>query len=270
MSDQEQRAELRRFLKDRRARLSPADVGISTIGRRRVRGLRREEVAGLAGIGVSWYTALESGDAERVSQATVLAVSDALRLTESERNYFLTLAGTSPVSDETYEPSHLLKETMYAIAIPAYIITAAWDVLYCNAAFRRVWAIRDGEVTFNAVERLFIDAAAREMHGVHFITNISPVIAMLRSAVGRRPHHPTLQRLRERLLAEEEIRQVWDVYEVSDPLIPNKCTIDSPIGTFSYEALTLANPGETSGLVVQIPDLPSRNRLELAMARARD
>jgi transcriptional regulator with XRE-family HTH domain len=266
MSDQELRSELRRFLKDRRGRVSPTDVGMPATGRRRVRGLRREEVASLAGIGVSWYTALESGDAEGVSEDTVHAVADALRLSDSERTYLLTLTGRRPVPDERDEPGALLKEVLLALTFPAYIITASWDVLDCNAAFRRVWAIDENELPFNAVERLFMHAPARAMHGPHFTTNIAPIVAMVRSAVGRRPHLRTLRTLRERLVADAEIRALWDAYEIGDPLVPNTCTIESPIGTFSYEALTLANPGETSGIVVQIPDQSSRVRLALAMA----
>ena len=93
MNDQEQRLELRRFLQDRRSRITPDDVGITPFGRRRVPGLRREEVAALAGIGISWYTALEAGDANGVSEQTVLSVANALRLSTSERNYLLTLTG---------------------------------------------------------------------------------------------------------------------------------------------------------------------------------
>jgi transcriptional regulator with XRE-family HTH domain len=267
MSDQEQRSELRRFLKDRRARVNPADVGISATGRRRVRGLRREEVASLAGIGVSWYTALESGEADGVSAAALDAVASALRLSESERHYLLTLTGRSPAPDARDEPDILLAETMRALAFPAYIITAAWDVLDCNEPFRRVWGVDESEIPFNAIERLFLDARARKMHGKHFIANVAPIVAMLRSAVGRRPHLASLQRLRESLVAEKEVRELWDAYEISDPLVPNRCTIESPIGEFGYEALTLANPGETTGLVVQIPDTASRDRLARAATR---
>jgi transcriptional regulator with XRE-family HTH domain len=239
MDDQERRSELRRFLKDRRARVSPADAGLPVIGRRRVRGLRREEVAGLAGIGVSWYTALESGEAEGVSEATVLAVSDALRLSESERNYLLTLTARALPPTELDEPDALLKETTNALTFPAYIITASWDVLCCNRAFRAVWVIDASEVPFNAVERLFIDARARRLHGEHFVANVAPVVAMLRSAIGRRPHLTSLRKVCDELLADSGVRELWDAYEISDPLVPNKCSIESPIGTVSYEALTL-------------------------------
>jgi hypothetical protein len=70
-----------------------------------------------------------------------------------------------------------------------------------------------------------------------------------------------LQRLRDMLLANAETRALWDSYEISDPQTPNIGTIASPIGTFTYEALTLADPGRTAGLVVHVPDAASRERL---------
>jgi transcriptional regulator with XRE-family HTH domain len=265
MSEADLRSELRRFLKDRRARVRPGDVGLPATGRRRVRGLRREEVAGLAGIGVSWYTALENGDADGVSEATVVAVADALRLSESERTYLLTLTGRHAVPETTGDPSPLVRDTVRALAFPAYLITASWDILDYNEAFRRVWAIGAHETSFNAIERLFLHDAARQMHGEHFAKNIEPIVAMLRSAVGRRPHLATLQRLRDQLVADDEIRALWDAYEISDPLVSTTCTIESPIGTFTYETLTLANPGDTSGIVVQVPEGASRTRLARAL-----
>jgi transcriptional regulator with XRE-family HTH domain len=263
MDDREQRDELRRFLKDRRARVRPADVGLAETGRRRVRGLRREEVAGLAGIGVSWYTALENGEATGVSEATILAVCGALRLSDSESAYLLALAGR-PETEALSRPNSLLSELLGAIAFPAYIIIATWEIVECNRAFRRVWAIGDDEPPFNAVERLFLDLRARPMHARHFVTNIAPVVAMLRSGLARRPNLTALGALRDRLLADTEIRSAWDAFEISGPFTPNTCTIESPIGTFRYDALTLS-PGDNSGIVVQVPDRASQERLALAM-----
>jgi hypothetical protein len=217
---------------------------------------------------VSWYTALESGDAEGVSEATIIAVSDALRLSESERNYLLALTGRSPPV-EVSEPSPLLQETIRALAFPAYIVTATWDVVDCNGPFRRVWGIGEHEIPFNAVERLFVEPAARQMHGEHFEANIAPIVAMLRSGVARRPNLTSLRKLCDKLLADRTIRALWDAFEIIDPFVPNSCTIESAIGTFSYEALTLASAGQLSGIVVQIPDDASRERLALA-SRAPD
>jgi transcriptional regulator with XRE-family HTH domain len=264
MSERERLEELRRFLKDRRARVSPADVGLPTSLRRRVRGLRREEVASLAGIGVSWYTALENGDARGVSDATLLAVASALRLSDSEREYVFALAGRSGAIARYVEPAPLVVEAMKALQFPAYVITATWEVVAFNAAFQAVWSIEEGELPFNAVERLFVNPAARKMHGDHFAANIAPVVAMLHSSLGRQPHVENLRRLRDMLLADDVIQKIWNDYEISSPLLPNACTIESPIGRFHYETLTLPVPNKSHAIVVQVPDAESYELLDRA------
>jgi transcriptional regulator with XRE-family HTH domain len=263
MSEEERVGELRRFLKERRARVRPTDVGLPESGRRRVPGLRREEVAAIAGIGVSWYTSLENGDARGVSEETLLAVAGALRLSVSERQYLLALAGPSKPVEQPAAPGDLEIATMRAIAFPAYIITATWDVVECNAAFRRVWAIGESETPFNAVARLYLDPAAREMHGVRFAENIRPVLAMLHSSLGRQPHAKALGELRDRLIADSALRTIWDEYEIDSPLLPNACTIESAVGLFHYETLTL-RISNAHGIVVQVPDDASRERLAKA------
>ena len=258
MSEPERLAELGRFLKDRRGRIGPAEAGLPQRARRRVRGLRREEVASLAGIGVSWYTALENGDAQGVSEATMLAVADALRLSDAEREYVLDLTQRAEVAAPSEGPSYLSVATMNAIAFPAYIITATWDVVACNAAFRRIWGVEEAEVPFNAIERLFVHPTARRLHGEHFAENIRPVIAMLRSTHGRRSYWDALGKLRDRLLADDVIRAIWDEYEIASPVHANACTIVSPAGPFRYQTITLPIPGaaDSYGIVVQVPDEP--------------
>ena len=260
MSAEDRREELRRFLKERRARLRPADVGLPTTGRRRVPGLRREEVASLAGIGLTWYTALENGVADGVSETTLNAVADALRLSASERQYLLAVAGVTADDERPTAPAPLVIATLHAIAFPAYVITAAWDVPACNDAFRRVWAIREGELPFNAFARMFLDPAARAIHGARFEENVTPVLAMLHSSLGRQPDATSLHALGERIARDPELGPIWQAYEISSPLLPNACTIESPIGTFHYETLTLPF-APMQGIVVQVPDAESRARL---------
>lgn len=261
MNEREQRDELRRFLQDRRARVTPAEAGIPAGSRRRVRGLRREEVASLAGIGVSWYTALENGEAKNVSEATLLAVAEALRLTDSERQYLFALAGRAGPTNAATAPEPLAVETMHAIAFPAYIITVAWEIVDGNAPFRRVWGIGEGELPFNAIERLFLAPAARAMHGDRFAENVRPIVAMLHSSLGQRHYIPGLGQLRDRLLGDEMTRSIWDQFEIAAPHLPNRCTIESPVGTFSYETLNLPISGALYAIVVQVPDDASRRRL---------
>jgi transcriptional regulator with XRE-family HTH domain len=262
MSEEERLLELGRFLRDRRARITPAEANLPSGPRRRVQGLRREEVAALAGIGESWYTALENGAAPGVTEATLLAVADALRLSESEREYVRDLIDPSEAPDPSGPPDPLVVETMKAMTFPAYIITGAWDVIACNDAFARVWGIDEREVPFNAVERLFLQPVARTMHGQHFEKNIRPVIAMLRSTHGRRLYWEGLRHLRDRLIADDDIRAIWEEYEIVSPLLSNTCTIDSPVGPFTYEALTLPIPGTSHALVVQVPVTPCDSRSE--------
>ncbi len=264
MSEHERREELRRFLKDRRARIRPGDVGLPTTSRRRVRGLRREEVAALAGIGVSWYTALENGDADGVSESTLFAIVGALRLSESERQYLVALAERLRTAEHPQTPDPLVVVTMRAIVFPGYIITATWDIVDCNEAFRRVWGVGENEIPYNAIDRLFLEPAARKMHGEHFSAHIEPIVAMLHSGLGRRPYLKALQQLRDRLIADNETRKMWNEYEISDPFLPTRCKIESSIGTFSYETLNLPIPGALYAIVVQVPDSVSLQRLTRA------
>ncbi|MDX3053545.1 helix-turn-helix transcriptional regulator, partial [Streptomyces scabiei] len=86
------RADIRDFLASRRAKITPEEVGLPSGGRRRVPGLRREEVAVLAGVSTEWYTRLEKGHISGVSEEVVEAVARALRLNEEERTYLFDLA----------------------------------------------------------------------------------------------------------------------------------------------------------------------------------
>ena len=224
-------------------------------GRRRVPGLRREEVASLAGIGVSWYTALENGNAEGVSESTLNAVADVLHLSGSERQYLLALAGRLEPSEDSQAPDPLVTETMNAISFPAYIITADWIVLDCNARFREVWGIDESALPFNAIERLFLDPRARRLHGGNFAANIAPVIAMVHSSLGRRPT-PSLRAVRDLLLSDSETHAIWNDDTITSPLLPSTATITTPAGEFRYEALTLPIPGlsvASYAIVVQVP-----------------
>ncbi len=223
-------------------------------------GLRREEVASLAGIGVSWYTSLENGEASGVSEATLTTVAEALRLSDSEREYLLALAGVRRPPQRPSVPEPLVVATLNAIAFPAYIINPTWDIINYNDAFRRVWAIREDEVHFNAVDRLFLHDESRKMHGSQLADNIRPIFAMLQSSIGRQPTATTLLQLRDRIIADGDLRRIWNEYEITSPLLPNACTIESPIGTFHYETMTLLL-SQSLALVVQVPDEASRKRL---------
>jgi transcriptional regulator with XRE-family HTH domain len=137
MGARENRDELADFLKTRRARIAPEDAGLA-IGRRRSRGLRREEVAARAGVGLSWYTRLEQGKPIQVSTAFLENLARALKLSDSERAHLFVLAqrrlpplGATSI---TAAAGADLQIMLNAIASPAYARNGRFDVIAWNAA----------------------------------------------------------------------------------------------------------------------------------------
>src|SRR5258707_15853824 len=133
MDERERRQELAAFLRTRRARLSPTEVGLPAHGRRRTPGLRREDVAELANIVVSWYTLLEQGQDVYPSRPVLESVAQALRLTPVEERHLFLLAGyTPPAQGETEqeEVRPALQRVVDALTPhPAFVIGRRWDIL---------------------------------------------------------------------------------------------------------------------------------------------
>jgi transcriptional regulator with XRE-family HTH domain len=123
------------FLRQRRERLAPGKVGLSTSSRRRTPGLRREEVAELADISVDWYARLEQGRESLPSKATVEALARALLLSPMDRSHLLNLAIGDPgrVFKKEAVPTHLAN-LIHELSLPAYIIGARFDLLCWNKA----------------------------------------------------------------------------------------------------------------------------------------
>ena len=130
------RHDLATFLRTRRERLSPADVGLPSGGRRRTPGLRREEVAALSGVGLTWYTWLEQGRDIGVSAAFLDSLARVLKLDAAERRHLFLLAHERPPA----EPGRtwcvlppLVRRLMHDLPHPAYVLNLRWDVLGFNA-----------------------------------------------------------------------------------------------------------------------------------------
>src|SRR5947207_4761410 len=143
MAEQVSRQELSQFLKTRRARLAPADVGLPTGNARRIAGLRREEVAVLAGVGLTWYTWLEQGREIQVSTPFLDNLARALRLSEAERAHLFALAQhrAPPMAPRPFPPEALKKvqAILDAIDSPAYARNNRFDVLAWNGANTRMF-----------------------------------------------------------------------------------------------------------------------------------
>jgi len=143
MKSPSQRAQLAEFLRNCRARLSPSAVGLPAVGRRRTPGLRREDVAALAGLSATWYTWLEQGRDVRASDRVLENLSRSLRLSPEERDYLFLLAQHRPAPIRLAEEQvpDAVKRTLDALNVPAQVITPRWDVVYWNAMYAR--CIRD-------------------------------------------------------------------------------------------------------------------------------
>jgi transcriptional regulator with XRE-family HTH domain len=143
MNDQERRKELAHFLRTRRERLSPEAAGLPGGSRRRTPGLRREELALLAGIGVTWYTSLEQGRAITVSTQVLESLARVLDLNAVERNHLFLLAREQQPADPypfTTAVSPALQHILDSMGIsPAYVANPRWDVLAWNQAMARVY-----------------------------------------------------------------------------------------------------------------------------------
>ncbi len=143
MSNEKQKRELANFLKSRRDRLQPEVVGLTTSSRRRIPGLRREEVAMLAGISPEWYTWLEQARNIRASQDTLESIAQALKLEPSEIEYLLLLGGYQPsmtIPAKTSVISPQLQRVLDRLeCTPAYIIGRRWDILGWNTPATLIW-----------------------------------------------------------------------------------------------------------------------------------
>jgi transcriptional regulator with XRE-family HTH domain len=135
------RRELAEFLRVRRARLDPEELGLPPRRRRRTPGLRREDVAERAGVSTAWYTSLEQGRPVNPSAAVIGALADALRLHGGDRAYLFTLGGhTPPAADDALGPDGaVLQALVDHVAAPAYCTDAFTNVLAWNAAACQVF-----------------------------------------------------------------------------------------------------------------------------------
>jgi transcriptional regulator with XRE-family HTH domain len=164
------RAELKAFLRARRNALTPEDAGVPRGKRRLTPGLRREEVAALAGVGVTWYTWLEQGRDINVSTDTLDRVSRALRLSASDQIYLFTLAGVPPPRllrhPEVKNLSALQQVLDGFTAGPAVMFDPTFEVLAYNALWDLIYTLdaHKGPFARNHVYRLFADPARRRLY----------------------------------------------------------------------------------------------------------
>jgi transcriptional regulator with XRE-family HTH domain len=211
------RRELGSFLRARRERTSPADVGLPGSPRRRTPGLRREELATLAGISTTWYTFLEQGRDVRPSRQVLTAIADALRLAEPERAHLAAIAADESIPRE--EPEFLAPEVAAVPHLlnpdPAYVTGSSYDLLAWNDAAAELFRGVDADPEPNLARWIFTDPTARDVLP-DWADVARGVLARLRTNAGKHPGVPRFDRLeRELRAASAEADAWWPRYDIS-------------------------------------------------------
>ena len=244
MPDDERRREFAAFLRSRRERLTPAEVGLPPGGRRRTPGLRREEVAQLAGVGVTWYTWLEQGRPINASSQVLDAVGRVLRLDPDERAHLFTLAGsaapTEPVETEPVSPA--LQAVLAGLdPLPARVVTSRWDVL----AYNRAEAALMGDYSAlparrrNVLWLMFTEPAWRRMLLDRDVDG-RRLIAQYRAAMASHLGEPAWTELvRELSEQSAEFTELWERHDVAGPRNRVKRYLHPNAGLLSLESSTM-------------------------------
>jgi transcriptional regulator with XRE-family HTH domain len=271
MSNPGQRDALRHFLRSRRARVQPAEVGLSGGGRRRGCGLRREEVAAVAGVSLTWYTWLEQGRPIQVSPAVLDSLARALQLSADETHYLHQLAGAALPLPADPPVSLALQGVLDALEVsPAFVMGRTWDILAWNsaaayvfgdfgalapAARNVVWLVCTGE----SLCRFVSDPEAHARR----------VLAEFRSSVAPYLSDQKVQRLLADLHAHSPLfRTCWDTHDVRDRGAGQKTLAHPEAGalTFAYTTLqVLDTPGLR--LVIYTPDRLTQGALRRRLGK---
>ncbi|MFE4697459.1 helix-turn-helix transcriptional regulator [Streptomyces sp. NPDC056738] len=262
------RPEVADFLRRGRARLEPSDVGLPAGSRRRTPGLRREEVAALAGMSVDYYTRLEQARGPRPSRQMLGALARALRLTGDERDHLFHLAGEEPPramgASSHVRPGLLLILDRLHDA-PAQVVTDYGELLAQNAMSAALTG--RSEPGRNLIRGFFTDPASRSL----FPPEDRPEharshVANLRAVTAARPTDPAPAALVAELRARsEEFAELWESHEVAVRRSATKRFLNPTVGLLELDCEILLSSGDNQLLVVHTarPGTESHERLRL-------
>lgn len=216
------RGELADFLRSRRERLTPADVGLPSGGRRRTPGLRREEVAALSGVGLTWYTWLEQGRDISVSADFLDNLSRALRLDAPERRHLYLLAHSrlpaEPGQTFCQVPPMIHRLAQDLLPHAVHVLNLRWDVLLYNSSADNLFGFSHHPAERrNLLWLLFTDNALRERF-VDWEQQAIQMLSSFRRDYAVATHDPSIRSLVDELLkASPDFRQWWPRHDVHAP-----------------------------------------------------
>ncbi|MER6087341.1 helix-turn-helix domain-containing protein [Streptomyces bluensis] len=270
----DRRAELSEFLRTRRARLKPEDVGLPDFGRhRRVPGLRREELAQLAGVSVAYYTRLEQGNGRNVSAEVLDAIARALRLSDAEHAHLTHLAKPKAQKKKPSARTQHVRGSLRQLLdllddVPAYITGRRSDILVWNrmaAALFGDWSELPPQER-NWARLVFLRPEYRELY-VEWDGKAADMVSFLRMDAGCHPDDPLLSTLVGELsVKSEEFRRLWATHDVKEKGHGVKRLRHPLVGelTLSYETFRLPDDSEQSLITYHAePGSPSADALRL-------
>jgi len=265
--------ELGAFLRTRRARLDPDCVGLAAGERRRVPGLRREEIARLAGVSPDYYTRLEQGRQPTASPSVLNALAQTLQLSAEERLHLYTLAGEGvPVSAAPSAPARTADDQVRFVLealgdTPAIVYGPFVDVITANEAARFLFADFDAlpPLERNAVGWMLLSPTARELYRDQWEAGARDLIGMLRIDVGRRPGDPRgKQVVGELSAASPYFRRLWNEHQVSSWQTEEKVLYHPAAGPLRFRNSSIAVKGvPDQEISLIIPEDPQAFRAAL-------
>ncbi|MFK0151967.1 helix-turn-helix transcriptional regulator [Streptomyces sp. NPDC090499] len=263
------RHELAAFLRNRRERITPEEVGLPRGTRRRTPGLRREEVAQLSAVGVTWYTWLEQARDIQVSVQVLDALARTLRLDATERAHLFQLAEavdpTPAASCTGVTPA--LQEMLRALEpLPASVQNSRYDILAYNRTYARLLCDLDAVPPEDRNCMILVHTNPEWCRSiVHLEETRRLMAAKLRASMAGHLAEPAWKMLVKRLAAESaEFRENWERYEVVDLRSRTKHFLNPYVGHLTLEHTDLfLNPGSGARMVTYVPaDADTRERLE--------
>jgi len=265
---------LAEFLASRRAKVTPEQVGLPSYGSRRVPGLRREEVASLAGLSADYYRRLERGQAGGVSDIVLDALARALRLDDAERAHLFDLAhAANPVAVRRARPAKtrirpVIQGLLDQVQVPAIVANGHGDLVAGNGLGLALFApvFQSSQQPPNSARFTFLDPAARDFYP-DWEHLASELVATLRTEAGANPHDRNLHDvIGELCTRSDEFRVRWATHNVRFHRTGRKRIRHPIVGEMelSYETFTIdADDGLTLALYAAAPDSPSQQTLGL-------
>jgi transcriptional regulator with XRE-family HTH domain len=281
MEDMERNERLSDFLRSRRAAIDPEQVGLHDATPRRVPGLRREELAALAGVSVDYYTRLEQGRPITPSESVLDALSNALQLDPAERSYLRTVAHRQAGARRASRSVQKVRPGIHALLArlgdtPAFVLGRRTDILASNRMARALLADFDAMPVKdrNATRWIVLDEAARSFFGDGWEKVASQLVGTLRMDAARHPDDTrTAELVGELSMKSERFRRWWAAQKVVQFTHDVKHLHHPIVGALELRTEALAFPGDADQTLLTFladPGSPSDEALQVLSAWAAD